>query len=782
MMTEQYCYIDGEKDGQRISSRVLEERIQEALKQGKRHLVVNALGQHGIGGRLWNNANHTPEGINIEIEGHSGQRVGAMGYPHTFIQVLGPASDDVGWLNAGAEIVVYGHAGNGVANAMAQGKIFVGGNIGARGMTMTKHNPRFEAPELWVLGGAGDFFGEFMAGGIAVICGYEAQNPENVLGYRPLVGMVGGQVFVRGPHQGFSQVDAQQIPITDEKWAWLEENLSNYLHKIGRSELFNELSDPQDWQLICSRSPQERKTAPKRSMQAFKQEVWDKNLGPGGIVGDLSTSLGLPRETLPLITRGEMRRFVPVWEQGRYLAPCEASCPTGIPVQERWRLIREGRVDEAVDLALSYTPFPATVCGYLCPNLCMQSCTRKSQSMTPVNIQELGKASLQASLPELPELSGHKIAILGGGPAGISSAWQLRLRGHEAVIYDNAPNLGGKIASVIPKTRIPEEVFQTEIQRMEKVIPHVHLQQELAKDDLEQLAADYDYLIIATGAQKPRSLPIPGREKAVSALDFLAKTKTEEPGVGQKVVIIGAGNVGCDAATEAHRLGAKQISLLDIQKPAASDKEFQEAQNIGAIFKWPVSTTEITEQGVQLESGEFIEADTVILALGETPDLHFLPSGVQVEKGFIQVDNNYQTSREDIFAIGDVVRPGLLTEAIGAGLKAAQTISNFLEKKRPVQQGGMEIDPQRVSLEYFDPRITDFHDLEQCGSQCASCGHCRDCGICVAVCPEAAISRRQKSDTEYEYVVDPQRCIGCGFCAGACPCGVWNLVENEPLI
>ena len=101
-----------------------------------------------------------------------------------------------------AEIVVHGNVGNGCANAMAQGQIYVAGNIGARGMTMTKQNPRFDPPELWILGSAGDYFGEFMAGGIAVICGYEAQIPENILGYRPFVGMVGGKVFFRGPCGG----------------------------------------------------------------------------------------------------------------------------------------------------------------------------------------------------------------------------------------------------------------------------------------------------------------------------------------------------------------------------------------------------------------------------------------------------------------------------------------------------------------------------------------------------------------------------------------------------
>ena len=91
------------------------------------------------------------------------------------------------------------------------------------------------------------------------------------------------------------------------------------------------------------------------------------------------------------------------------------------------------------------------------------------------------------------------------------------------------------------------------------------------------------------------------------------------------------------------------------------------------------------------------------------------------------------------------------------------------------------IDTARVSLEYFDSRITEFENPEQCGSQCASCGSCRDCGICISICPQGAISREAKEGVDYEYVVDADKCIGCGFCAGACPCGVWEMVANDPI-
>jgi NADPH-dependent glutamate synthase beta subunit-like oxidoreductase/glutamate synthase domain-containing protein 3/NAD-dependent dihydropyrimidine dehydrogenase PreA subunit len=767
--------IWGKKEGMRLDTRLLEEMIQKAVERGYRDLKIQAYGQHGIGGRLWR-AGSDP--VHICVNGYPGQRVGSMGYPNTFIDVKGPASDDVGWLNAGAKILIRGNASNGVANAMAQGKIFVKGNIGSRGMTMTKHNPRFEPPELWVLGSAGDYFGEFMAGGIAVICGHEPQNPDNVLGYRPLVGMVGGKVFFRGPHQGYSQSDAKLTPIKDEDWKWLKANIKIFLGHIEQEDLVKKFSQRDEWQLLIARMPHERISQSKRSMQAFHRQVWDKSLGKGGMVGDLTD---LDRSVIPVITRSHLRRFVPVWENRKFSAPCEATCPTGIPVQERWRLVREGRIDEAVDLALAYTPFPATVCGYLCPNPCMQACTKQSAFLTPVDVTQLGKASIKAKEPELPPFSGRKVAIIGGGPAGLSIAWQLRNQGHKAVIYDSSKKLGGKIASVIPHSRIPKDIFNTEMERIKKVVEHVHLKQKLTREEIIQLTVDYDFVIIAIGADKPRTLPLPGGERIITALDFLSKAKADNIEVGKRVVVIGAGNAGCDVATEAHRLGAAKVTLLDVQKPASFGKEREHAEAIGAEFRWPVFTKEVTDQGVVLEDGEVIPADNVFISIGDAPDLDFLPEDVAIKHGFVVVDENYQTTNPKIFAVGDVVRPGLLTDAIGAGRKTALAVGDILAGKRPGISTKTVIDIQRISLEYLDPRLVEYEDLDHCGAQCSSCGACRDCGICVAICPESAIGRIENKSGQYEYQVDEKRCIACGFCAGACPCGIWDLIPNTPL-
>ncbi len=773
-------WIAGVVDGRRLDSRLLEEAIQKALSGGARYLKIEAHGQHGLGGRLWS-AGREP--VHVKIYGSPGQRVGSMGFPNTLIEVMGPASDDVGWLNAGAEIVVHGHATNGVANAMAQGKVMIAGSIGSRGMTMTKHNPRFEPPQLWVLGSVGDYFAEFMAGGVAVVCGHEPQDVASVLGYRPCVGMVGGRIFFRGPQESYSRADAKLAPIGDDDWAWLQENLNAFLDRIHRSALRGELGDRAAWRLLVARGPKEKQAQPRRSMAAFRREVWDAELGQGGLIGDICS---LDRSPVEVITSGDLRRFVPVWENRAFASPCEAACPTGIPVQDRWRLVREGRFDEAMDLALAYTPFPASVCGYLCPHLCMESCSRAEARLESVDVAALGQASLDARLPELPPLGGGRVAVIGGGPAGVSAAWQLRLKGHEAVVHDLEDRLGGKMNSVIPASRLPQEVLGREIDRIAQVLPQVRMKKALTLDDFNRLKSEFDFLVVATGARKPRLLDVPGGERAIPALDFLRQSKAGQAKAGRRVVIVGAGNVGCDCAAEAHRLGARDITLIDIQQPASFGKEREAAESVGAKFRWPAFTKAITAKGVELKTGELLPADTVIVSIGDQPELDFLPPEISRDRGFIRVDADQRTSDPRVFAIGDAVKPGLLTDAIGAGRRAASAIDRVIRQGQEAGPSRPTIPAGRVKLEYLDPRLEFGGDLKACSAQCASCGACRDCGICVAICPQGAISRRELAAAQgrpagFEMVVDGGKCIGCGFCAGACPCGVWNLKANFPL-
>ncbi len=769
--------INGVENNLRIDSRILEERIQKAVSAGYRNIEVFAYGQHGIGGRLWRAGR---DKIKVDVLGTSGQRLGSMGFSNTVIEVFGPASDDVGWLNAGAEIIVHGNATNGAANAMAQGKIFIDGSIGARGMTMTKHNPRFEPPELWVIGKAGDSFAEFMAGGIAVVCGLGAENEQNVLGYRPCVGMVGGKIFFRGSQEIFSKNDAKLLTeLPEDEWTWLQQNLRIFLSAIGKAYLFEQLGvKREEWKLLIARKPSEKLPKSARSMARFRKDVWEEELGKGGLIGDLST---LDRSPIGLLPTGDLRRFVPTWANEKYLPPCQSACPTGIPVQKRWELIRKGQLEDAVNLALEYTPFPATVCGYLCPNLCMQSCTRHLVNLQPVDVTLLGKASISAREPAPQPSTGKKVAVIGGGPAGLSVAWQLWLLGHETVIIESRKHLGGKITDSIPKSRIPTDVVEHEIKRLAKNIPHVKLGSPLSKEQFEKLKRDNDYVVIAAGASRPRMLNVPGIEKAISALEFLRQSKKDCASVVGDVVVIGAGNVGCDAATEAFRLGAKSVTLIDVQEPASFGVERKHAEAAGATFIWPRFTRAITDQGVELTSGEVLPAQTVIVAVGDVPDLSFLPETIATERGFVVVDETFATSDPQVYAVGDAVRPGLLTDAIGAGRIAARTIDGLLKGVAETYDKLPPIAYERVKLQYFDPRIGAFASPSSCANNCASCGACRDCGLCEEICPQKAISRAASPEGAFEYVVDGDKCIGCGFCAGACPTGVWEIAENSPL-
>ena len=710
-----------------------------------------------------------------------GQRLGSMGMSGTEIVVEGSSSDDVGWLNCGAKITVLGDVTNGAHNAGAQGILYVQGGGGARCDTMTKRNPRFEPLQSWYFRDVGDSFAEFKAGGIAVVCGVNPRNPENILGYRPCVGMVGGTIYFRGPIKGYSAKDVRLADLTSKDWEWLTENIKPYLKAIDRTGYHDLLTqDPSHWKKLIAYTPAERtaRLGLKMPLSEFHTQVWEKDVGRGGIFGEY---IEHPQTVLPYITTGADRRLKPVWNNEKYLPPCVAACPSGIPSQRRAALIREGRLKEALSLVLKYSPFPATVCGQLCPNLCMQACTR-AQFDRPVDIAAMGRLSLDVPAPRPAPPTGRRVGVIGGGPGGMSAAWQLALKGHEVDLYETAGKLGGKVELCIPRERLNYEVLEKEISRFTEIGVHIHLGQRIDKKAFREIYQDHEVVIIACGAHQPRTIPFPGNEDVMAGIEFL---KAINLGKGpdltdQKVVIIGAGNVGMDIACEAYNCGAASVTAVDIQAPASFGKEQEAAKSRGTRIIYPKITGRYDKAArtIYFKDGTSLEADTVIISIGEVPILDFLPREIHTERGFIVVNEMGQTSDVKVFAVGDATQPGLITHAIGAGRRAAEAIhammmhTDYQPEKRPA------ISYDRINLIYYEVSRGEEFTPEQEAFRCASCGACRDCHMCETACYHGAIKRTEGPKGEFEYTVIENKCIGCGFCAAICPCGVWEMEEN----
>jgi NADPH-dependent glutamate synthase beta subunit-like oxidoreductase/glutamate synthase domain-containing protein 3/NAD-dependent dihydropyrimidine dehydrogenase PreA subunit len=765
-----------DKHGQRISSKDFEELVQPAAKKSK-NLILEVYGQHNVGGRLM------PEGgpYHLTIKGPAGQRLGCMGQPGTTIICEGTASDDVGYLNIGADITVLGDATNGVCNAMAQGRVMIKGSIGARGLTMTKWNPDYEKPELWVLGSVGDTFAEFNCGGIGIICGVEAKNPDNVLGYRPCVGTVGGSIYYRGKTDDtYSRNNVKESDPDDEQWQWLMDRMPEYLEKIGRPELLKTLSMRKEWKILVAITPQERALifSGPMPMSEYRTKIWDKAFG-GDPLRDLAP--GLDRSPIGLIESGDLRRRLPFWANHEAAAPCTFYCPVHIPTIDRLRLIRDGKLDDAYELVLHHTPLPGSVCGHICPNLCMEGCSRQTVDKS-IDVAMMGRAIKDAPAPECAPDTGKKVAIVGGGPAGMNAAWQLALAGVEAHIFERDNKLGGKLAQVIPWDRLPKAIWDSEIDRfmaMDNI--HVHFGVNMTKSKFKELKKNYEFVIVAVGTHEPRTLPFPGKERVIAALDFLKSAKSDNPmKVGKQVVVIGAGNVGCDVAYEAYQLGAEEVVLVDIQKPLAFGKEKEAAEELGATFRWPVMTKEVTKEGLVTSDGDLIPAQTVIISIGDIPALQFLPDAVETlvvgGAAWIKADSTGRTTDPQVFAVGDVERPGLATNALGGGKKSADFIITTLQGKEWVPFDKKLIDFRTLTTEHYLPDIECGASLEGEAYRCLSCGKCRDCHLCETICPTNAISRREvPTDVGYEYISDPEKCIACGFCRDTCPCGIWVM-------
>lgn len=760
--------IDTIENNKRTSTQNLMQEIWSALEEGYNDFEINACGQHNIGGSV---VSKNGEDLNFYIT-NPGQRVGAMGMYGTNIYVEGSAPADTGWLNSGAKIVVLGDSGDTTGHCAASGKIYIGGSVGTRSGALMKKDPKFDAPELWVFGSTGSFSFEFMGGGIAVVCGVDCEDMSSVLGDRACVGMVGGIVYVRGAIKNLSE-DVFLLDLDTNDKDFLEKGLKTYLAEIKKEEYFDKLVDFNSWHKIVAKTYEERQKQNDISLKTFRINKWMENIG-GSIFSDLITDDFVSQD---LVQTGIARLRRPNWKNYAYCAPCEYNCPIKIPTQKRFSLLRAGKIKEALSLVLEYSPFPASVCGQVCPNLCLTNCSRASFD-EPMDIKMLGSLSKDIKTGPINIDKKEKIAIIGSGVSGISCAWQLIHKGYNVEMFEADDKIGGKLSQVIPEERLHKEILETELERFKNTGVKIHTSTKVTSELFDKLEKEFDATVIAIGGHNPVVIPFEGYERLIKGLNFLKEAKNGKKfDLGKKVVVIGAGNAAMDVITEVYKQGVRDITAIDIKEPSAFEKEIKAAEKLGAKIMYPCFTQKITEQGVHLKDGRLLEADSVIISVGDRPIFDFLNKDYLDEKSRIQTNEFMQTNNKKVFAIGDAIRPGLFTNAIADGKHVAENIIKYLNDEPLTALKEKDMIPEhRIKSEYYECYSSNC-DNEQ--NRCMSCGYCRDCGLCRQSCPQNAITRIEKENGKIEYTSDPNKCIGCGICAGLCPCGIWEMEENN---
>ncbi|MCT4619667.1 MAG: molybdopterin-dependent oxidoreductase [Marinisporobacter sp.] len=427
--------------------------------------------------------------------------------------------------------------------------------------------------------------------------------------------------------------------------------------------------------------------------------------------------------------------------------PCVLECPANTDCQGYVGLIANGQFEEAVELIKEQLPLPASI-GRVCPHPCEDACRRQLVE-EPISIAALKSFAADIDLnnaksfmPELKDATDKSIAIIGGGPGGLTAAYYLAKEGHSVTIYEAMPKLGGMLRYGIPQYRLPKEVLDKEIAIIEKMgvkmIPNMKIGKDIEFDSIRNC---YDAVFVAIGAWTSSKLNCPGEDLdgVYGGIHFLRKVTTNEPvKIGNRVAIVGGGNTAMDACRTAVRLGAKEVYNVYRRTKAempAEEIEIVEAEEEGVIFKNLTNPIEIIgeegkvtkirlqkmKQGEPDASGrrrpipiegeeEILEVDAVIAAIGQGIDATGFDGIDLTKKGTIIADEHtYQTNLPGVFAGGDATNKGasIAIAAIGEAKKAATVICSYLEG---------EVIPYEKPfyVERDDLTEEDFKDREKC--------------------------------------------------------------------
>lgn len=482
--------------------------------------------------------------------------------------------------------------------------------------------------------------------------------------------------------------------------------------------------------------------------------------------------------------------------EGDCVGPCSLNCPAHTDVQGYLKQIADGNYRAAVEIIKEKIPLPASI-GRICPHPCESNCRRRFVE-EPLSIAYLkafaADKDLSSENPFKPEVlpeTGKKVAVIGGGPAGIAAAYRLRLSGHSVTVFDSMPEMGGMLRYGIPEYRLPKAILEKEISAAKSLEIVFKNSVRIGKDiPFDEIRKNHDAVLFAIGAWKSRKIGCPGEELAgvFGGIDFLREVNSGNiPEIGKKVAVIGGGNTAMDACRAAVRCKAEEVCVIyrrTREEAPAEDIEITEAIEEGVSFRFLRDPAEIIgengkvkaiklrvmEQGEPDSSGrktsvpvegkfEIIEADSVISAIGQQSDLFGFEGFELTKSGNVITDTlNGTTNLEGVFAAGDVSNKGasIAIDAIAEGNAAAKAIDAYLlgmpldfakpvyserkvsEKdfsgKEKIPRAKMTFKPAEERKTNFDEVINGFSEEEARAEakRCLECG-CHDYKDCKLI-------------------------------------------------
>jgi formate dehydrogenase (NADP+) beta subunit len=522
---------------------------------------------------------------------------------------------------------------------------------------------------------------------------------------------------------------------------------------------------------------------------------------------------------------GPVRTRRPVYVD--LLPPCNNACPAGENIQAWLDLAQAGKYRQAWEMLMRDNPMSA-VHGRVCYHPCETNCNRTElDAAVSIHAVERFLGDLAAAEGWMPPVdtpaTGKRVLVVGAGPSGLSAAYHLTRLGHAVEIREAGPLPGGMMHFGIPAYRLPRADLMKEIHRIEQMGVRIVLDHKVQDVLAEKAAGNFDAVFIAIGAHVSRHVDIPARDAArvLDAVSLLRGVSTgEKPRLGRRVVIYGGGNTAMDAARTAKRLGAEETLIIyhrDRAHMPAHAFEADEALEEGVKIKWLTSIKEIagpslTVEVMELDANgrpqptgriETLEADAVVLALGQQTDSGFLkhvPGIAFKPDGTVIVGHDMMTGCPGVFAGGDMVpSERTVTVAVGHGKHAARHIDAWLRggayetpRKRPVVSFPMlhlpvfsDADPSPQKMldaaaraDSFAEVLAGFTELQarREAQRCLSCGNCFECDNCYAACPEQAII---KLGPGRRYRYDYPKCTGCAVCFEQCPCHAIEMIPER---